>query len=52
MFSDIDECHSNPCAHNGTCIDSVNSFRCSCVEGYTGHDCDTGIWHTFSHGNV
>ena len=43
MFPDIDECSSNPCAHNGTCIDGVNSFNCSCVEGYTGHDCETGI---------
>ena len=42
IFLDVDECGSNPCAHNGTCIDGVNSFTCSCVAGYTGHDCDTG----------
>jgi len=42
IFPDIDECSSNPCAHNGTCIDGVNSFMCSCVDRYTGHDCDTG----------
>ena len=42
VFPDIDECHSNPCAHKGTCIDAVNSLTCSCVEGYTGHDCETG----------
>ena len=44
IFPDIDECGSNPCAHNGTCIDGVNSFTCSCVEGYTGHGCETGIY--------
>ena len=43
IFPDIDECHSNPCASRGTCFDGVNSFTCSCVEGYTGHDCETGI---------
>jgi len=46
MFSDIDECGSNPCAHRGTCIDGVNSFTCSCEEGYSGYDCDTGIEET------
>ena len=43
MFPDMDECSSNPCAHRGTCIDGVNSFTCLCIEGYTGHDCETGI---------
>jgi len=43
MFPDIDECNSSPCVHKGTCIDGVNSFTCSCVEGYTGRDCETGI---------
>ena len=48
MFPDIDECNSNPCAHNGTCTDGVNSFNCSCEEGYTGHDCETGIEEAIS----
>ena len=43
IFPDLDECSSEPCAHNGTCIDGVNSFNCSCVEGYTGLGCETGI---------
>ena len=43
IFPDIDECHSNPCANRGTCIDDVNSYSCSCMERYTGHDCETGI---------
>ena len=43
IFLDIDECESNPCANRGTCIDGINSFTCSCVKGYTGHDCETGI---------
>ena len=46
MIADIDECGSNPCAYTGTCIDGVNSFTCSCVKGYTGQDCETGIQQT------
>ena len=47
MFPDVNECHSDPCAHNGTCIGGVNSFTCSCVEGYTGLDCETGIYNKY-----
>ena len=47
VFPDIDECGSNPCANRGTCIDGVNSFTCSCVEGYTGRDCETGMYYIF-----
>ena len=43
IFPDVDECHSNPCANGGTCIDDVNSFTCSCMAGHTGHDCETSI---------
>ena len=29
--TDIDECDSNPCEHDGTCMDYVNQFNCSCT---------------------
>ena len=32
--SNKDECASNPCPRNGSCTDSLNSYTCSCVEGY------------------
>ena len=35
----IDECSPNPCQNGGTCIDGINSYNCSCVDGYTGTDC-------------
>ena len=47
IFPDIDECHSDPCAHNGTCIDGVNSFTCSCAEGYMGLNCGPGMYYIF-----
>jgi len=38
---DIDDCVSNPCQNGGSCEDGINSYTCTCVAGYTGHDCET-----------
>jgi hypothetical protein len=35
-----DECQSDPCLNNGTCIDEVNDFECICPEGFTGLTCN------------
>ena len=40
-FTDINECESQPCQNSGTCEDQVNSFKCDCIEGYTGLQCET-----------
>ena len=32
----VDECLSNPCAHNGTCVDDVNGYFCECIRGFSG----------------
>ena len=40
---DIDVCASAPCQHGGTCTDKVNGYRCLCVSGYTGINCQTGM---------
>ena len=37
---DIDECLSNPCLNNGTCVDLVNGYNCSCTANYTGIHCE------------
>ena len=29
------------CSGNGWCIDGVNTFTCSCVQGFTGELCQT-----------
>ena len=42
---DMEVCLSNPCVNMGTCIDGVTSVTCSCLEGFTGHNCETGIQH-------
>ncbi len=41
MFSDIDECASNPCENGGTCVDDINQYTCNCDPGWTGVHCET-----------
>ncbi|EMP30126.1 Neurogenic locus notch like protein 3, partial [Chelonia mydas] len=36
---EIDECQSQPCLNGGTCLDGVESYRCTCPQGYTGAQC-------------
>ena len=43
-FTDINECGSSPCVY-GTCTDNVNSYTCTCDDGYTGTNCETGMSH-------
>ncbi len=48
MFSDGDECLSTPCLH-GTCVDEVNEYRCECVNGYDGLQCDNSKINKCTH---
>ncbi|XP_030844930.1 fibropellin-3-like isoform X5 [Strongylocentrotus purpuratus] len=41
--NDIDDCSTTPCMNGGTCADGVNTFTCSCVDGYNGSMCETDI---------
>ena len=39
----MEECESNPCEHNSTCIDLGAEYECNCTAGYEGVICDIGI---------
>ena len=38
-----DGCDGDSCLNGATCIDEVNAYSCSCVAGYTGDRCETGM---------
>ena len=33
----VNECMSNPCQNNATCIDDVNGYVCECLHGFRGN---------------
>ncbi|KAI8483784.1 hypothetical protein Bbelb_384420 [Branchiostoma belcheri] len=37
----IDECASSPCQNGESCIDGINSYSCSCLNGFQGVNCET-----------
>lgn len=37
---EADECSSTPCQNDGTCIDQLNSYKCDCVPGSYGTNCE------------
>ena len=39
----IDNCVGDPCQNNGTCVDGINSFTCSCGGGFSGDICETNV---------
>ncbi|XP_063956762.1 fibropellin-1-like isoform X2 [Lytechinus pictus] len=36
-------CNSNPCLNEGTCIEELFGYSCSCVRGYGGTHCEENI---------
>ena len=43
LISDDDDCQGVSCLNGGTCIDSVASFSCDCLAGYSGQLCETSM---------
>ncbi len=40
-FIDIEDCSADLCQNGGTCLDGINSYFCTCAEGWTGQHCET-----------
>ena len=39
--TDVDECLvSSPCRNGATCRDTMGSYKCNCVDGYGGNNCE------------
>ncbi|VDH94425.1 Hypothetical predicted protein, partial [Mytilus galloprovincialis] len=45
VFDDnnIDECHSGPCQNAGYCKNLLNHYKCNCLPGYEGDNCEIDI---------
>ncbi|KAM8858778.1 protein eyes shut homolog isoform 2-T3 [Spinachia spinachia] len=41
--TDINECNSGPCQHNGTCRDLPGHYECQCLAGFLGEDCEVDV---------
>ena len=41
-LSERDKCEPNRCKNGGTCVDLYHSFRCECISGYSGSQCQEG----------
>ena len=37
LSADFDECSSSPCHTNASCQNSVGSYVCECIDGFTGN---------------
>ena len=43
LISDLNMCRNPLCQSGGTCINTVaDDYRCDCMPGYTGKNCQTG----------
>ena len=34
---------AEPCQNNGTCVDGINSYKCNCLNGFKGGNCEENI---------
>lgn len=39
---DTNECNFNPCQNNGTCVNSMGSYTCDCIDGWEDQNCEKG----------
>jgi hypothetical protein len=42
-MTEINECLSNPCRHNASCIDQIGGYICACPRSFFGHQCENKV---------
>lgn len=45
IFSEKNQCNSNPCQHNGKCEDAIDDYKCNCTNPYGGSSCQFGRFY-------
>ena len=40
LFPERNQCVPNPCKNGGNCYDDEDNYKCTCVRGYTGYNCE------------
>jgi hypothetical protein len=48
LVTDLNECSSNPCQNSGICVDNINSYTCTCMDCFTGINCENGNDNVFT----
>ena len=43
--TNIDDCVNHACWNGASCLDQIDSYRCSCIVGFTGFLCETSKLH-------
>lgn len=47
--TDINDCMPDICQNNGTCKDLVNDYKCNCVLGFNGTNCENSKHYKYAH---
>lgn len=51
LSTDIDECTDGQalCNNRGSCVNLEGSYRCDCINGWTGKSCNEGIVYRYKY---